>query len=251
MERGHLVARVIQTVARRRERRVAAGVRRRWCIQWRRARGWIELRKAIERLIRIAVLGPVISQRAEVIIERAVLLHHEDNVLQRCQAAARRRHREHRPTVVSLARVRLHSAAPEHAPVHPVKVEPPLGFAVSVTDVPLAKTRTARQPATYACGRARNRSRSTAGTRHNKLNGGWRWWRNGAECRSHRRLIRQQDRACAGAGAGPDQLVNSELASGFAVSVTDVPLANFALHAEPQLIPDGLLVTVPTPVPAF
>jgi hypothetical protein len=43
------------------------------------------------------------------------------------------------PTVVSLARVRLHSAAPEHAPVHPVKVEPPLGFAVSVTDVPLAK----------------------------------------------------------------------------------------------------------------
>ena len=39
----------------------------------------------------------------------------------------------------------------------------------------------------------------------------------------------------------PDQLVNSELASGFAVSVTDVPLANFALHVEPQLIPDGLL----------
>ena len=49
----------------------------------------------------------------------------------------------------------------------------------------------------------------------------------------------------------PDQAVKSELASGFAVSVTDVPLANFALHAEPQLIPDGLLVTVPPPIPAF
>ena len=49
----------------------------------------------------------------------------------------------------------------------------------------------------------------------------------------------------------PDQPVKSELASGFAVSVTDVPLANSALHAEPQLIPDGLLVTVPPPVPAF
>ncbi len=49
----------------------------------------------------------------------------------------------------------------------------------------------------------------------------------------------------------PNQPVKSELASGFAVSVTDVPLANFALHAKPQLIPDGLLVTVPPPVPAF
>ena len=42
-----------------------------------------------------------------------------------------------------------------------------------------------------------------------------------------------------------------ELASGFAVSVTNVPVANFALHVEPQLIPDGLLVTLPPPVPAF
>src|SRR5450631_2877983 len=48
----------------------------------------------------------------------------------------------------------------------------------------------------------------------------------------------------------PDQPAKCELASCFAVSVTDVPLANFALHAKPQLIPDGLLVTVPPPVPA-
>jgi len=43
------------------------------------------------------------------------------------------------PTAASASRVRLHSAVPEHPPVHPVKVEPPLGFAVSVTDVPVAK----------------------------------------------------------------------------------------------------------------
>ena len=49
----------------------------------------------------------------------------------------------------------------------------------------------------------------------------------------------------------PDQPLKSELAFGFAVSVTDVPLANFAVHAEPQLIPEGLLVTVPPPVPEF
>jgi len=48
----------------------------------------------------------------------------------------------------------------------------------------------------------------------------------------------------------PDQPLKSELAFGFAVSVTDVPLANVALHAEPQLIPAGLLVTIPPPLPA-
>ena len=68
------------------------------------------------------------------------------------------------PTAVSLSSVRLHGVIQEHAPVHPLKVEPSLGFAVSVTDIPVAK---------------------------------------------------------------------------------------LALHAEPQLIPDGLLVTVPPPVPVF
>ena len=43
------------------------------------------------------------------------------------------------PTAVSLPRVRLHWAVPEHAPVHPVKVEPPPGVAVSVTAVPAVK----------------------------------------------------------------------------------------------------------------
>ena len=35
-----------------------------------------------------------------------------------------------------------------------------------------------------------------------------------------------------------------------AVSVTSVPLANVALHVDAQLMPEGLLVTVPAPVPA-
>ena len=43
------------------------------------------------------------------------------------------------PTAESPSRVRLHGAVPEHPPVHPVKVEPSLGFAVSVMDVPVAK----------------------------------------------------------------------------------------------------------------
>jgi hypothetical protein len=46
----------------------------------------------------------------------------------------------------------------------------------------------------------------------------------------------------------PDQPVNVEPVFGVAVSVTNVPLAKLALHVVPQLMPDGLLVTVPVPV---
>jgi hypothetical protein len=47
----------------------------------------------------------------------------------------------------------------------------------------------------------------------------------------------------------PDQLVKVEPDAAVAVSVTDVLLPKVALQVEPQLIPDGLLVTVPVPVP--
>jgi len=43
------------------------------------------------------------------------------------------------PTEVSLSNVRLQDAVPEQAPVHPLKVESALGFALNVTDAPVAK----------------------------------------------------------------------------------------------------------------
>lgn len=49
----------------------------------------------------------------------------------------------------------------------------------------------------------------------------------------------------------PDQPANVEVAFGAAVSVTMVPLGKLALQVGPQLIPAGLLVTVPAPVPAL
>ncbi len=49
----------------------------------------------------------------------------------------------------------------------------------------------------------------------------------------------------------PDHPANVELAPAVAVKVTDVPLSKLALQVDPQLIPEGLLVTVPVPVPAF
>ena len=47
----------------------------------------------------------------------------------------------------------------------------------------------------------------------------------------------------------PLQPVKVEPPEGVAVSVTLVPLVKLALHVLPQLIPAGLLVTVPLPVP--
>jgi hypothetical protein len=49
----------------------------------------------------------------------------------------------------------------------------------------------------------------------------------------------------------PDQPANVEPEAAVAVSVTAVPLAKLALHVGAQLIPEGLLVTVPVPVPAL
>jgi hypothetical protein len=48
----------------------------------------------------------------------------------------------------------------------------------------------------------------------------------------------------------PDHPANLALDLAVAVSFTDVPLGKLALHSNPQLMPAGLLVIVPEPVPA-
>jgi len=47
----------------------------------------------------------------------------------------------------------------------------------------------------------------------------------------------------------PDQPPNVEPVLGVAVSVTAVPLAKFAEHVVPQVMPVGELLTDPVPVP--
>jgi hypothetical protein len=49
----------------------------------------------------------------------------------------------------------------------------------------------------------------------------------------------------------PDQPANVEPEAAVAVSVTAVPLAKLAVHVVGQLMPAGLLVTVPVPAPAL
>jgi hypothetical protein len=47
----------------------------------------------------------------------------------------------------------------------------------------------------------------------------------------------------------PPQPAKIDPAAGVAASFTDVPAGKFELHVCPQLIPDGVLKTVPLPVP--
>jgi hypothetical protein len=49
----------------------------------------------------------------------------------------------------------------------------------------------------------------------------------------------------------PLQPAKSDAADADAVNVTVLPVGNWALQIAPQLMPDGLLVTVPVPVPAL
>lgn len=49
----------------------------------------------------------------------------------------------------------------------------------------------------------------------------------------------------------PAQPVNTDVESGVAVRVTDTPELKSKAHVVPQLIPAGLDVTVPDPVPVF
>jgi len=48
-------------------------------------------------------------------------------------------------------------------------------------------------------------------------------------------------------GVQPDQVTDVELPVSVAVNVIAVPLAKFALHVDGQLMPDGLLLTLPVP----
>lgn len=152
-------------------------------------------------------------------------------------------------TDVLLDRVTTQVPVPEQPPPdHPPKVDPAFAVAVSVTAVPLAKPAVQVEPqvmpagellteplplpesATVSCGPLDADVLNVAVT----------------DAAEETMMLQLPVPLHA-----PDQPAKVDPLLAVAVSVTDVPAVNVPLHVWPQLIPAGVLLTVPEPVPAF
>src|SRR3989442_13289162 len=150
-------------------------------------------------------------------------------------------------TVVAALRVRGQAPGPgRRAPVQPLKVEPPAGAAVSVTAVPLAKLAAQVAPQVMPAGLlvtvpAPVPALETVSVKVCRVKVAATVV--AAESVTVQAPVPEQP--------PPLQPLKVEPAAGAAVSVTAVPLAKLAAQVAPQVIPAGLLVTAPVPVPPF
>jgi len=147
-------------------------------------------------------------------------------------------------TVVALLSVTTHGPVPLHPPPQLAKVDPMLGASLNVTCVPSPKFALHVVPQLIPAGELVTTpdpvpARLTVKATGTALN------------------VAVTDVSVVKSTVHvPDPLqppvhpANVDPVDGAAVSVTLVPLVKFALHVAPQLIPAGLLVTVPVPVPA-
>src|SRR2546426_805216 len=131
-------------------------------------------------------------------------------------------------------------------PVQPVKVEPAAGVAVSVTAVPAVKLAEQVAPQVIPAGEPGTVPLPVPAGVTVRVKG----WRvkvavtvAAAESVTVQARVREQP--------PPLQPLKIEPAARVAVSVTAVPLVKLAEQVAPQVMPDGLLVTVPVPVPAL
>jgi phage tail protein X len=140
--------------------------------------------------------------------------------------------------------VTVHVPVPVQAPLQPVKVAPAAGVAVSVTAVPLLKDAEQVVPQLMPAGALVTvpdpaPARLTVRAKDCKA--------NVAVTELAAFIVTVQAPVPVQA---PLQPVKVAPAAGVAVSVTAVPAANDAEHVVPQLMPAGVLVTVPGPAPA-
>jgi hypothetical protein len=148
---------------------------------------------------------------------------------------------------VAAVKSRVQLDVPLHTPDHPANVEPDLGVAFSVNEVPLEKLATQVVPQSIPEGLL-----VIVPDPVPTLCSAIRIWGivglNMAITEALEFSVNVQGVVPPQAPYHPPK-VESEL--GVAVSVTDVPLGKSALQVAGQLIPAGLLMTVPAPAPSF
>jgi len=143
-----------------------------------------------------------------------------------------------------LAMVTLHVAVPLHAPLHPPKTEPPAGAAVRVTSVPDAKLALHTCPQLIPAGLLLTVPDPVPASVTLNVGDGE------LKVAVTVRLWVTVTLHVVAPLQAPDQPAKTEEPVGVAVRVTSVPGGKLALQVFPQLMPAGLLLTVPVPVPA-
>src|SRR5438445_266287 len=150
-------------------------------------------------------------------------------------------------TVVAALRGTVQAPGPEQPPpVQPLKVEPAAGAAVSVTAGALAKLAAQVAPQVMPAGLlvtvpAPVPALETVSVKVCSVK----------VAVTMVAALRVTVQAPGPEQPPPLQPLKVEPAAGAAVSVTAVPLAKLAAQVAPQVMPAGLLVTVPAPVPAL
>jgi hypothetical protein len=149
-------------------------------------------------------------------------------------------------TVVLAFMVTLQEDVPLHAPPHPANVEFDPGASLSVTTVPAANVATQLEPQLMPAGLlvmvpAPAPELCTVS-----------WYVDGEETENAAETVVLAFMVTLQVLMPlhpPPHPANAEVDPAAALSVTTVPAANVATQLEPQLMPAGLLVMVPTPAP--
>lgn len=134
-------------------------------------------------------------------------------------------------------------AVPLHAPVQPLNIDPLLGVAFNVTDVPAAKLLLHFEPQLTPAGLLVTGPLPLPAFVMLSV----KPWLNVAVTLFAASIVTKQ--LLDVPLQAPDQPVKNDPLFAVAVSATSVPRANDAWHLEPQAIPEGALETGPLPVP--
>ena len=137
-----------------------------------------------------------------------------------------------------------HFPVPAHAPVQPVKADPTAGVAVKVTTAPWGYSSEQSSPQSIPGNDVTTPTPVPVFTTVNSLSD----WNVAVTVLAVSTVTMQLPTPKQ---PPPDQPVNVDPADAAAASVTNCPLRYPSVQSAPQLIPEGELVTVPSPSPAL